>query len=332
VPANHTVLIITGSTDRTADRVAAELALRGTHVVRLSTADFPQQVSMAATLDSASPWAGTVSGKDERPLIDLSRVGAIYWRRPAQFEMREEMNPRERAWAYGEARRGFGGLLVALGLDRALWVNDPACALRAEYKPFQLAVARECGLRIPRTLITSEPQTAYQWAAGLGKPIVYKPMNGVFHADENQIRALYTTPVDDLGSLLDPALALTAHMFQERVPKEFEARAVVVGDKVFAVRIDSSSERGRADWRSDYGSLAYSGIRLPPDVQDSLIQAHRRLGLVYGAADLICEPSGQWVFLETNQRGEWGWLSDETGEPVAEALAGLMEAGPRWAR
>jgi hypothetical protein len=38
------------------------------------------------------------------------------------------------------------------------------------------------------------------------------------------------------------------------------------------------------------------------------------------------------VFLETNQRGEWGWLSDETGEPVAEALADLMEAGPGWAR
>jgi hypothetical protein len=47
---------------------------------------------------------------------------------------------------------------------------------------------------------------------------------------------------------------------------------------------------------------------------------------------LICEASGRWVFLETNQNGEWGWLSDEAGLPVAGALADLLKAGPQWSK
>ncbi|WP_279473315.1 hypothetical protein [Actinomadura darangshiensis] len=43
------------------------------------------------------------------------------------------MSSPERAFTYGEARRGFGGVLTAL--QDCLWVNDPMAAIRAEYKP-----------------------------------------------------------------------------------------------------------------------------------------------------------------------------------------------------
>lgn len=116
-------------------------------------------------------------------------------------------------------------------------------------------------------------------------------------------------------------------MFQAQVSKAFEARAIVVGDKVFAVAIHADSARGRVDWRSDYDSHAYEVIDLPVRIRAGLVRLHRRLGLVFGAADLVCEPSGRWVFLETNQGGEWGWLADETGIPVAAALADVMDKG-----
>jgi hypothetical protein len=41
-----TVLILTDEGDRTADRVAVELAARGVSVVRLDPADFPTRVSL----------------------------------------------------------------------------------------------------------------------------------------------------------------------------------------------------------------------------------------------------------------------------------------------
>ncbi len=138
------------------------------------------------------------------------------------------------------------------------------------------------------------------------------------------MRVIYTSPVQDLRELLDPALGKTAHMFQEQIRKAFEARATVVGTRVFAVRIDAGSPAARTDWRSDYDALAYSRIELPPDVAAGLVNLHQRLGLVYGASDLICDEAGSWIFLETNQAGEWGWLAAETGVPIATALADLL--------
>ncbi|GAA3737317.1 ATP-grasp ribosomal peptide maturase [Salinactinospora qingdaonensis] len=297
----------------------------------MDAADFPATVSMAATIDSGSAWSGTLTSPNG-DTVDLGDIGTVYRRRPTQFGVDERMSAPEKAFAYGEARHGFGGVLSALEWGGCLWVNDPAAAVRADYKPVQLAAAAAAGLTIPPTLITSAPHAAYQWAQDLGRPVVYKPLSGVWHADEGRIRALYTSPVTDIADLLDPALARTAHLFQERVAEQFEARAVVVGSDVFTVRIDAAGEEARTDWRRDYDALTYTRITLPDEVASALVELHARLGLVYGAADLICDHTGNWVFLETNQSGEWAWLAEETGIPVAERLADLMEAGPAWTR
>ena len=186
--------------------------------------------------------------------------------------------------------------------------------------------------RVPKSIITSDPHAAYAWARELGRPIIYKPLSGIWHADQGQIRALYTTPIHDPDTLLDPKLSLTAHLFQEAVPKEYEARALVVGSQVFAVRIDAGNSAARADWRADYDALSYSDLELPSVLATALVALHSRLGLVYGAVDLVFEPCGRAVFLETNCGGEWGWLARETGVPVAAALADVMEQGPEWTR
>lgn len=102
---------------------------------------------------------------------------------------------------------------------------------------------------------------------------------------------------------------------------------MVVAGTVLAVRIDNN-EPGEIDWRATYGHHAYEPIELPEDVTARLIALHRRLGLVYGAADLIKDAdTGQWTFLETNCNGEWSWLADETGIAVASALADLLQEG-----
>ncbi|MGP3910507.1 MvdC/MvdD family ATP grasp protein [Nonomuraea sp. 10N515B] len=141
----HTVLIVTDDTDLVADRVAAELAGRGTPVVTLDTSHFPATISMATGIATGSHrWAGTIGGPGGK-VVDLACVGAVYWRRPTQFEMDHRMTSPERAFAYGEARRGFGGVLIALGENDCLWVNDPVAAARCEYKPVQLQVAAPGG-------------------------------------------------------------------------------------------------------------------------------------------------------------------------------------------
>ncbi|WP_156184775.1 hypothetical protein [Allosalinactinospora lopnorensis] len=87
--------------------------------------------------------------------------------------------------------------------------------------------------------------------------MVYKPLSGVWHADEGQVRLIHTTPIDDPDDLLDPKPGLTAHLFQERIPVAYAVRAVVVGERVFAARIDADSPTAQQDWRADYESLRH---------------------------------------------------------------------------
>ncbi len=47
--------------------------------------------------------------------------------------------------------------------------------------------------------------------------------------------------------------------------------------------------------------------------------------LTYGAFDFaVAADSGEWTFLECNAAGQWGWLAEECGLPIAAAIAGEL--------
>lgn len=327
-----TVLVISDHADATADRVCAELAVRGVLVARFDAADFPTGLRLTATLadeESAggSGWRGSLRGRtlDGRAVrVDLGDVRSVYYRRPTEFVVADGMSGPERRMAYDEARKGFGGVLQ--GLD-APWINDPVAAAHAEYKPVQLATAARCGLKIPPTIITNDPDAGAEWAEELGSPIVYKTVGGAWHPEDGVVKVIYTSPVTDPASLRDEALTYTAHLFQEHTAKLYEARAIVVGDRVWTVAIHTDTPSGRVDWRTSYDDHEYQVIDLPGPVQDGLLELHANLGLTYGAADLAYDADGDWVFYETNQAGEFGWLTDACGIPVAEAIADQLQKG-----
>jgi glutathione synthase/RimK-type ligase-like ATP-grasp enzyme len=53
----------------------------------------------------------------------------------------------------------------------------------------------------------------------------------------------------------------------------------------------------------------------------------RRLGLVYGAIDLRLTGDGRYVFLEINPAGQFRYVEEQTGQPLAAALAARLAAG-----
>ena len=63
---------------------------------------------------------------------------------------------------------------------------------------------------------------------------------------------------------------------------------------------------------------------IPEELERSLLDFMRRMGLIYGAIDMIRTPDGRHVFLEVNSAGEWGWIEFEIGYPIASELAGVL--------
>jgi ATP-grasp ribosomal peptide maturase len=310
------VLIIAASDDWPTDRVVVELERRGVEVFRMDTADFPQRLALAGRIDQGRAWTGDLT--TEHRTVELSRVGAVYYRAPGAFQFPEGMSGPEERFAAAQARAGLGGVLSAL---ECRWVNHPTAMARAEYKPVQLAAARACGLHIPPTLITNRPEDVRAFAAETGWSIVCKPVASPVLIEDGQLKSVYTQRLrpEDLDDL--QGINTTAHLFQAWVSKEHEVRLTVVGERMFAAAIHAGSEAAHEDWRSDYGSLTYTTTTVPEPVTAGMRRLMERLQLRYGAADFIVDPEGQWTFLEVNPCGQWDWIQGATGLPIAEAIA-----------
>lgn len=309
------MLVLTKPGDTTADLVVKALHDRGVGVFRADTGDFPLSLGVSAWFDGS--WRGQLRSKDGS--VDLTDIRSVYVRRPTDFVFPASMTEAERRFAGREARRGIGGLLLSLPRR---WVNHPSHAADAEYKPFQLATAAACGLHVPRTVITNVPGDAGEHSAFLGSQVVYKTLASASVSDGQRPSIIYTTDVTS-ADMADPRVALTAHQFQQRIPKVRDVRATVVGTQVFAANIQTSGLAAGEllDWRSDYTALNYEPVSLPPDVETALLTLMERLGLSFAAADFVVNDDDQYSFVDLNPSGEWGWIQEATGLPIAAAIA-----------
>lgn len=314
------VLIIAADDDWPTDRVVTELTGRGVEVFRMDTADFPQQLSLAARIDHTSGWTGELASGHRT--VDLPWVGAVYYRAPRAFRFPAGMSGPEERFAAAQARAGLGGVLSALNCH---WVNHPTAMARAEYKPVQLAAAGRSGLRIPATLITNEPDRVRAFASEVAEGVVCKPVASPVIIEDGQLKSVYTRRLlpEDLTDL--DGVSTTAHLFQAWVEKDHEVRLTVIGDRMFAAAIHAGSDASYEDWRSDYGSLTYSVTTVPDDVAEGMRRLMERLNLVYGAADFVVGPYGEWTFLEVNPCGQWDWIQAKTGLPIVQALADELQ-------
>jgi glutathione synthase/RimK-type ligase-like ATP-grasp enzyme len=120
-------------------------------------------------------------------------------------------------------------------------------------------------------------------------------------------------------------------LFQEYVPKAFELRVTVVRDRVFAAEIHSQALAAtRHDWRRpELSDVPHRPHELPEAIAGRCVCLVARLGLQFGAIDMIYTPSGEYVFLEINPNGQYGWIEDRTGMRISQAIAeALVEARP----
>jgi ATP-grasp ribosomal peptide maturase len=312
-----TVLVLASSDDDTADLVVDALAPRRVRVARVDTADFPASVSLVARPELAeSPGWLRVHG--ER--IDLASVRSVYRHHPAGFTFPSGMSEPERRFASRESIYGLGGVLAA---QRWRWLDLPCAVADAAYKPRQLRIAAEVGLTVPPSLVTNSGIEARKFVAEIGGSVVYKSLSSGVVTECDELRIIYTSLLTtaDLDEQRDAAIALCPILLQRWVPKKFDVRLTVVGDQCFAVAIHTDNRAAKIDWRSRYGDLTYQICQTPEVVRAGVLSYLRIFGLTYGAFDFAVTPDDQWWFLECNASGRWSWIAEETGLPIAEALA-----------
>lgn len=254
--------------------------------------------------------------------VTLEELRSVWYRNPASFQFPAAMSGTERQHAQHEAKLGLGGVLGALPLR---WINHPSRHADAGYKPRQLLTAVRASLSVAPTLVTNNPGAVRRFAMQFAPGGVVTKMLGASAICEQGGRRVTLTQrlaAADLNDLR--GVELTAHLLQQWATKREEARVIVIGGQVFAVAIHAHSQAAYIDWRADYNALSYEPVSLPTDVECGIRAVMRELDLVYGAFDFVITPEAEWIFLEVNPGGQFGFLEDSTDAPLTAALADLL--------
>jgi glutathione synthase/RimK-type ligase-like ATP-grasp enzyme len=196
-------------------------------------------------------------------------------------------------------------------------VVSPSCAEHAATKPAQLAAALRGGLRVPHTLITSDPRKAAEFIERHAGRVVHKAMTG----PRNLFLETRLWQESDRSALRQLPLAPT--IFQELIEGPKDIRVTIVGDEVYAAAIDSSRSRAGLDSRLDM-DVPVEPFELPDRAITLVLALMRDLGLLFATVDLKMTADGELYFLELNPQGQFLYIEILTGQPIAAALAQLL--------
>jgi len=306
------IWIISTVADSATDAVVQSLAARGLALRRINTEDFPFERTLTLDYQVEGKTSIAICGNPTAPT-------SIWYRRLRSPPRPEGMESGIYDFCLRESRAAMvGGLLT----QSARWMNGPAAVWRAEFKPYQLRIAQEVGLRIPKTIVSNDPESIRRAYREFGPLIVKPTRSGHFHQGGEEF-AIYTSRVtqDHLGEL--EAARWAPSIYQELIPKIYDIRVTSVGPRLFAAAIHSQTDpAATVDWRQTTNpALPHSRIDLPAALVDQLRRLMLNLDLSFGCLDLVLTPDNEYVFLEVNASGQWLWLDDQLNLGISDAVA-----------
>lgn len=194
------------------------------------------------------------------------------------------------------------------------WVNDPVRNDFASNKLFQLAMASKCGLRTPRTIVSSnvDEMDAFISSSAGGRAIV-KPIRGT--PGVSPFARLVNSGRDALGDA--PAMP---NILQEYVPGTRHLRCVAFGEQVVATALDTRE----VDWRLD-ATITHVEYALTDAMRERLLHLLRVLGLRMGVFDLKLGDGDDIWWLEVNPQGQFIGVEAYTGFSYVSAFAQYLK-------
>ena len=314
------ILIVTGPQDVTADAVEACLRARGAASRRFDPADYPARARLSFALDARGRVEATL--RTDGRCIALHELDAIWFRRPGRPQPDEALaDERVRRYVAAECEQHLDDVWAALPVR--CFPAPPLVLAHAALKATQLVRAGELGFELPATLFTTDEQALLDFHRANDGHVISKLAGPAFNRTFGPELARYTEPIAarDVGQL--DAVRFAPAIYQAALDKRVELRVTVVGERVFAVEIHSqATRRTRGDWRRyDVAHTPHRPHALPAELEARCVALVRRLGLDYGAIDFVLTPDGRYVFLEINPNGQFLWLEQLTGLPIADAIA-----------
>jgi ATP-GRASP peptide maturase of grasp-with-spasm system len=194
-------------------------------------------------------------------------------------------------------------------------------------KLISLRVAQQSGLAIPATIITTQRKKLQDFKKQYGA-IITKAVGNMFLLESpNYFQSIGTQIIDNEHFVfLEDTIAPT--LVQQKIEKSFELRIFFIQDVFYAMAIFSQLDaKTTLDYRNYNRQKPNRNIPylLPDDLQAKLKTFISKMELNTGSIDLIVSTTGEYVFLEVNPVGQFGWLSQNCNYYLESQIARYLE-------
>lgn len=301
------ILIITHKEDYTADFV----------INKLNNLNYPY---FRFNCEDLLTYNITIYPKGLRTVINNIHQFKSVWYRRTKLPFIKAENEAERLYLLGEVDIFMQNIF---GVIDAKWLSNPISVNAAENKLLQLSNALKVGFNTPKTLISTDKKELLLFAKS-NKKTVAKPIGrGRINYTDKSSKLIFTNILPD--SIIDnlDEFCIAPAIFQEYIEKDYELRVTVVGNLIFAARVNSQTdETSMVDWRRK--KLKFEKYDLPVDISNKCLKLLGLLKISFGAFDLIKATDGLYYFLEVNPNGQWVWIEKETGMPISDAIINFL--------
>jgi D-alanine-D-alanine ligase-like ATP-grasp enzyme len=306
------ILIVTIKDDIHALTIKKELALKGyndCHIIECDQLTTTNSVSWHISNEKETSFVYTSEGT----CIDVSKADLLWWRRVrADQELALKMdNEHQEKLINNDCRGALGGILEAS--FRGQWISKPAATDKASNKIYQLGLAKQCGFRIPETLISQSQQEVAAFIAELGKKVIVKPVVGAAGP------LMFTAFIEDASSFEAASYRVCPATYQEYIEGSRHIRLNCFGNKSYAAIIETDD----LDWRPNLNVPIYEW-KVPPSLHRKIRKLLDCLELEMGVCDLKITPEGEFVWLEVNPQGQFLFLEPLTNIPLASHFADYL--------
>lgn len=223
-----------------------------------------------------------------------------------------------------QASRVAAVLMALAAQTEGCALNPPAAAGSNGSKPYQLSLIAAAGWAVPATLVTSDVHAAQAFLNRHGR-VIYKSISGVRSI-------VHSIDASDTAAA-DAALSRLGHgpVQWQRWIAGTDWRVHVVGRRWFATEVRCDADDYRYAPRTGHEVLLRPG-RLPRGLGERAVALARRLGLGLAGIDLRLTPHGEWVCFEVNPQPGFSYYEESTGQPIAAAVAALLDSRPATPR
>ncbi|MDW3190973.1 MAG: hypothetical protein R8G66_01375 [Cytophagales bacterium] len=331
---NDNILIITNSSDLHADILVSRLEKKGVSPFRINLNEFPRDFELTFETRQDS-WMAVITHLPSGRELDTHQIKSIWTRKASDFSFLSEndYSAQEKAYANQETKHVLNGILYSVD---CFWMNHPLAVRSALWKGEQTIRAAKMGFNIPESLITNRPESVPQFQEMVNRDVVLKSqstpslaMEEVAVDDQVVTQGLQTTILtDDHYENIESVREIPCY-FQAYIEKQFELRVTVIGNHVFAAKINSQdSEQTKVDFRDYSADILYEAFHLPDDIETRCRDYVHSYNLQYGAMDIIVTPEGEYVFLENNPAGQFWFVEQLVPElKMMNALAECLMNG-----